>query len=465
MNTPFMVGSILAGKYRIDDVLGAGGMGYVFAATHVLLNERVAIKVLHPTLFREDGIRSRFLQEARAAAKIRGEHIVRVRDTDILEDGTPYLVMEYLEGHDLEQLVSERGPMPFKLAVECVLQVCQALAEAHFVGIVHRDIKPANIFLTERPDGSPLIKVLDFGISKIISDADGSVNLTKTAEIRGSPLFMSPEQMRRPKEVDGRSDVWSLGVTLFYLVSGSFPFYSENTLDLCLMVLQEKPVPLRAKRADAAPGLERVIGRCLQKNVSDRYANVAEFAAALAEFGAPSAQESARRVERILSGMSTRRASRASMIPGVGELPPPPSPPSAIAETSKAMSVANAPVEGVPGAQTDDVSQTLPLVRRRWAERRVMVPAAGSLLLLVVLVLWMGTGGDGGPDVLVLEGRIPSMPKAAAVSVQHADVGNGEVFEGPDAGAADGGGNAGQAPARAPVVKKPFRKGFGLGGR
>lgn len=328
MNVPFKVGSILANKYRVDRVLGSGGMGYVLAATHVRLNERVALKLLHPNVRNEAGLSARFLQEARSAAKIRSEHIVRVRDVDALEDGSPYLVMEYLEGRDLEGLVRLHGPLPIPIAAEYMMQVCVALAEAHWAGVVHRDMKPANIFLTQRSDGTPLIKVLDFGISKVIAGEDGSVDLTRTAEIRGSPLFMSPEQMRRPREVDGRSDLWSVGVTLFYLLTGTCPFLSENALELCLTILQDEPVPLRRKRPDAPHALEHVIGRCLQKNPADRYANAGELSMALSVFAAPEAQAFADRAVRISSGGGvTARGrlpsvadsapdSRVSMMPG-----------------------------------------------------------------------------------------------------------------------------------------------------
>lgn len=429
MNVPFEVGSILGHKYRIDQVLGVGGMGYVLAATHIRLNERVAIKLLRPNICADSDMASRFLQEARAAAKIRGEHIVRVRDTDILDDGTPYLVMEYLEGHDLECLVQGRGAMPIALAVEFVLQVCQALAEAHFVGIVHRDIKPANIFLTERPDGSALIKVLDFGISKTISDSDGSVNLTKTAEIRGSPLFMSPEQMRRPREVDGRSDVWSLGVTLFYLLSGSFPFLSDNTLDLCLMVLQDEPVLLRAKRADAPLGLERVIVRCLQKKPGDRYANVADLAADLAEFGPPGAQSLAEKVARILSGNTTRRGGRPAGISGEEEgrmsLIPAPAKPVADGGTTRTLAYAK-PVDDVPMAgevlrgRAGNETVTTPYeARKPWrGHRYLLISALLSGLVSALIVLWIAWPDEAPAEAPVAASAQPSALVVVAAPVE-----------------------------------------------
>jgi serine/threonine protein kinase len=301
MGAPIKVGDVIAGKYQIERVLGAGGMGVVMAARHLKLGERVAIKFLQREVLMDPIRVERFLREGRACARIRGEHIARVYDIGTLENDAPYIVMEYLRGSDLSALVKQRGPLPVNTATEYGLQVCEALAEAHSVGIVHRDLKPANLFVTERSDGSPMIKVIDFGIAKVIEGADGSVDATKTGEeIRGSPLYMSPEQMRRPRQLDVRSDIWSFGVTLYNLLTGSYPFFSMSVLELCGMIFQEAPAPLREKRADVPPELETVILRCLEKDANKRYQDVGELAAALAEFAPPEARPSAERAARIL---------------------------------------------------------------------------------------------------------------------------------------------------------------------
>ena len=204
-------GDVLAGKYRVDRVLGVGGMGVVVAATHLQLEERVALKFMLPEAYGDPDLAARFTREARAAVKLKSEHVARVLDVGTLDTGAPYIVMEYLDGTDLADELHKKGPLPVHEAAEYVLQACDALAEAHALGIVHRDLKPANLFLTRRGDGSPLVKLLDFGISKTSAFNDAGVAMTKTAAMMGSALYMSPEQMTSPKDVDARADVWALG--------------------------------------------------------------------------------------------------------------------------------------------------------------------------------------------------------------------------------------------------------------
>ncbi|HEX6765337.1 MAG TPA: serine/threonine-protein kinase, partial [Polyangiaceae bacterium] len=194
MDAPVQPGDVLADKYRVERVLGVGGMGVVVSAHHVHLKQRVALKFLLPDLASNPNVVERFLREAQSASTIRSEHVVRVSDVGVLASGAPYMIMEHLEGSDLAKVLLERGRLPVTRAVDYVLQAMEALAEAHGAGIVHRDLKPSNLFLTERADGSPLIKVLDFGISKVTkSDGDASSrSLTRTAGLMGSPLYMSP---------------------------------------------------------------------------------------------------------------------------------------------------------------------------------------------------------------------------------------------------------------------------------
>src|SRR6187549_2799480 len=217
-------GELLAGKYRVEQVLGAGGMGYVVAAMHEQLGQRVAVKLLVPELCENEDSVTRFLREARAAVKIHSEHVARVLDVGELTNGSPYMVMEFLSGRDLAEELDLPGELEIEVAIDYVLQASEAVAEAHSLGLIHRDLKPANLFLTHRPDGSPLVKVLDFGISKVSSPEAAQLSLTHTQAMMGSPLYMSPEQMRSSKDVDRRADIWSLGIILHELLAGDVPF-------------------------------------------------------------------------------------------------------------------------------------------------------------------------------------------------------------------------------------------------
>ena len=279
------VGNLLAGKFRIEKLIGNGGMGLVFAAHHVHLDQRVAIKVLRPrALKHQEAIRC-FLGEAQAAAKLDSQHIVRVLDANAFECGLTFLVMEYLEGNDLSQWVANKGTLPVAQVVDFVLQACEALALAHTAGIVHRDVKPSNLFCCERPDGSQCIKVIDFGISIIQPLAADYCALGSHANpVMGSPHYMSPEQLKSPATVDARADIWSLGVTLFELLTGHLPF-DGNTLPELEATIAGQPTPaIGSYRVDVPPTLQEVVGRCLRKDAQLRYASIAELANALQPF-------------------------------------------------------------------------------------------------------------------------------------------------------------------------------------
>jgi serine/threonine-protein kinase len=300
---PIQVGDVVAGKYRVDRLLGEGGMGIVVAATHVQLDERVALKFLRPSVASNPEVVQRFIREARAAVKVRSEHVARVLDVGTLEAGTPYMVMEYLDGQDLSQTIASRGPLPVGETVTYVLQACEAVAEAHSLGIVHRDLKPANLFLARRPNGRPIVKVLDFGISKVASTADNPA-LTKAAAMMGSPSYMSPEQMVAASSVDVRADVWALGVVLYELLTGKLPFVAETMPELVGMILQNGYTPTAALRPDVPPGLQAAIDGCLQKDRVHRYRNVAELAAGIVPFGPPRSDLSLERISHVL-GLTT----------------------------------------------------------------------------------------------------------------------------------------------------------------
>jgi eukaryotic-like serine/threonine-protein kinase len=297
---PIQVGDVVAGKYRVDRVLGEGGMGVVVAATHEQLDERVALKFLRPVVASNPEVVQRFVREARAAVKVRSEHVARVLDVGTLASGTPYMVMEYLDGQDLAQTLAGRGPLPVGETVTYVLQACEAVAEAHSLGIVHRDLKPANLFLARRPNGRPVVKVLDFGISKITASGADNPVLTKAAAMMGSPSYMSPEQMVAAGSVDVRADVWALGVVLYELLTGKLPFVAETMPELVGMILQQGYTPVSALRPDVPPGLQATIDRCLQKDRALRHRNVAELAAGLVPFGPPRSDLSLERIAHVL---------------------------------------------------------------------------------------------------------------------------------------------------------------------
>ncbi len=284
------VGELIAGKFRVDRLIGRGGMGIVAAATHVELDQRVAVKVLDDELARDPQNVERLLREARACANLRSEHSCRVIDVGRLDSGAPYIVMELLEGADLASV----GRLPLATAAGYVVQACVALAEAHGRGIVHRDLKPGNLFVTKRLDGSPLVKVLDFGIAKA-PPRRTDVALTRTASLLGSPRYMAPEQLRSARDVDARTDIWGLGVILYELVSGRAPFPAETLTELAVQIAVDPPLPL-----DVDPGFAAIVARCLAKAPADRYADVGQLATALATFAGPDHAKTATLAAKLL---------------------------------------------------------------------------------------------------------------------------------------------------------------------
>jgi serine/threonine-protein kinase len=334
-------GEVLAGKYRVERVLGEGGMGVVVAAHHIGLDERVAIKFLRPEMLENSEAVDRFAREARAAVKIKGEHVARVFDVGTLETGAPYMVMEFLQGEDLSARIRLRGPLGCEDAVAFVLQACEAIAEAHTLGIVHRDLKPSNLFCIRGADGRPAIKVLDFGISKVASlTASAPGPATQTNCVLGTTLYMSPEQLHSAKGVDGRTDIWALGVVLFELLTGRVPFEGETHVQVAVKVSVEAPPSLRAIRPDAPPELEAVIMRCLEKRRELRYPDVAELALALLPFSPKRSKASVERITGIIQS--------AGLSAGAQSVPPSPASSSGmetLAQASVGRSVLRAGVD------------------------------------------------------------------------------------------------------------------------
>lgn len=292
-------GEVLAGKYRIEQKLGEGGMGVVYAATHLALDQPVAIKLLRTEMASHPEVAERFQREARAAAMIKSEHVARVLDVSTLDSGEPYMVMEYLEGRDLEKTLEEDGPLTVARAASVIVEACHPLAEAHAQGIVHRDLKPANLFLAKQPGGRMVLKVLDFGISKATKD---SKKLTATSVIMGTPYYMSPEQIRTASDVDARSDVWALGVILYELVSGTLPFVGDNAASIIAAISMDAAIPLRQVAPGAPDGLARICDKCLLKDRDYRYRDVGELARALLPFtiDGDASKERVAQIERVL---------------------------------------------------------------------------------------------------------------------------------------------------------------------
>ncbi|HSD89938.1 MAG TPA: serine/threonine-protein kinase [Kofleriaceae bacterium] len=290
-------GDILLGKYRVEEIIGVGGMGRVIKASHLYLQQPVAIKVLLPQMVDSQSTVARFLREAQATVRLRSEHIARVMDVGTMPDGTPFMVMEYLEGHDLNQILRHHGPQLAQAVVDLMLQACEGMAEAHAMGIIHRDIKPSNFFITRRPDGSNLLKILDFGISKTPAEIS---ELTGTQTVIGTPTYMAPEQMVSARSTDPRSDLWSMGVVMYQLLAGRPPFEAETYAQLVLKVGTDAPAPLHVPLPG---GLADIVFRCLEKKPENRIQSVGELARMLAPYASDpmSAQQAAERASRILT--------------------------------------------------------------------------------------------------------------------------------------------------------------------
>ena len=394
-DSPVTEGQILAGKYRVERVLGSGGMGVVVAAWHLELEQRVAVKFLHPLALERTDTAERFRREARSAAKIRSEHVARVIDVGIMEGGIPYMVMEYLEGHDVSEEMAKVGMLPIADAIDFVLQAIEALAEAHAAGIVHRDLKPANLFIATRADGTRIVKVLDFGISKsLLGGSVAEMSLTRTSVLIGSPLYMSPEQMRSAKDVDTRTDIWSLGVIMYEMITGQPPYTGDSIPALCASLLSDVPVSMQTLRADVPLELEDVIMHCLTKDRTQRFGTVSELARALAPFGSVSSQLHVDRASRVL---------------GVTDVSPYSAPLRASADASGAT-------RAVPGQRLTPVRGTVD----SWG--RTDAPITGSTenksKSRALLFVGLGAAGAALLSVALLLGmRQPNTPPSASASV------------------------------------------------
>lgn len=281
-------GDMIAGRYEVEGIAGEGGMAVVYSARHLHLQERFAIKVLRPLYAAGRATVSRFMQEARAAAQLRSEHVCRVFDVGLLPDGAPYIVMELLEGASLGEVIARNEPLSVEEIVEYTIQACEALTEAHACGVVHRDIKPENLFLTRKSDGWRAVKLLDFGISKIVDrDAlDTSIRRHRdTGNMLGTPHYMAPEQVRSSRDVDSRSDLWSLGVVLYELLGGRLPFDGTTVPEISAAIIETEPTSLAAIRPDLPEQVVEAVHWCLSKQPELRVSSACELAVELMRFG------------------------------------------------------------------------------------------------------------------------------------------------------------------------------------
>jgi serine/threonine protein kinase len=427
---PLRAGQIVAEKYRIVELVGTGGMGVVFAAVHLDLDRRVALKVMRTDAYGDEEAVTRFMREARTAARLEGPHVAKVLDVGRLESGAPYLVMELLKGQNLQSLVAESGPLPVEEAADYLLEACEALAEAHGAGVVHRDLKPANLFLTRDAYGESSIKVLDFGISKCLNPGiTADPGLTDSRTMMGSPAYMSPEQMRSSRNVDHRTDIWGLGTALFELVTGRVAWSGDSLSEVCVQVASD-PAPSIRQLVPSAPGeLDAIVARCLEKRPERRYQHVADLAVAVSPFASPRGRVTLERVLRISGHGKEHAATTATRLAAFGSEPIPavtaaaddagPGSTLLSAGSSAASSERSAPVEPPPAeaaAKRPDAvrpetfrgtATTRPGRLPRRSAKLATLGSVGVGLLVIGLGMWWqrtwktagGVGVAGAPNL------------------------------------------------------------------
>jgi len=420
------VGEVIAGKYRVDSELGAGGMGVVLCATHLGLGQRVAIKVLTVSDEdeRRDEARSRFLREGRATAALVSDHVVRVYDVGTLDNGAPFMVMELLRGHDLARTLLQHGQLSIERACDCVRQAAEAIACAHAQNIVHRDLKPSNLFLTQRSDGTPLVKVLDFGISKTTGSEPERItsNLTAARSVLGTPFYMSPEQVRDAKAVDLRTDIWSLGLILHELLSGSPAFEGTTLPGVCAAIAADPPAALRLKRPEVPPEVEAIVLKCLEKNPEKRFQSARELIAVLSPWtGRPETSALSDPTVRSSSSMSFELEERRT-----GDTVALTSPSDTGTLASAVFTRSGPRLKGFGPANHDKSDATMvesplapnsaPAATERGFNRRGKVALAIGGALLLALVSWVVRGTQHGESEAPSSAPTPPLSAVSAAA-------------------------------------------------
>jgi serine/threonine-protein kinase len=350
-----LFGKTIGGKYVVRSVLGEGGMGTVFEAEHITIGRSVAVKVLHPNQARKKDAVRRFHQEARAAGAIGHPNICEVYDLGTLDDGSPYLVMERLQGETLADRIAAEGGLPFDDVIDILTQVLSGLVAAHEKGIVHRDIKPENVFLTRRVGCPPICKLLDFGVSKVIGSLIGGkeedLELTRTGMVMGTPYYMSPEQARGDRNLDARVDLYACGVILYEALTGRRPFTAANYNALLLQILSTKPKPARELRPALPAGFDAVLDKAMARSRDDRYRSAAEFQRDLQELrdrhntaGTNVLAEAMRAFESVKAMPVAKPAQRKAGVPASPMQPPRPAPPASKREKQPTPSSVEIPI-------------------------------------------------------------------------------------------------------------------------
>ncbi len=393
------VGTVVDGKYRIDAILGRGAMGVVVSATHLDLRETVALKFLNLRVgAKGDDFHLRFRREAQLCAKLRSEHVARVIDVGVWQERTPYMVMEHLAGHDLSQIIKARGPLPLDVALDYIVQVCVGLAEAHGIGVVHRDLKPSNLFITQRSDGSDLVKILDFGISKW-SVEDDIGELTQSGVVLGSPKYMAVEQLFGSANVDSRADVWSIGAIFYAMLSGKSPYDFPTITRLCAeLATNNPPTSLRVTRPEVPPALDAALMRCFERDRERRVQNVGDLAGDLLD--AVDAPFAASVRDKIAASLDPKRArepvGRSSTMHslGTGQYRALTSLSMSSSGVSQVSSMARSGSGAVLAITPDMVSTSTPPV----SKRRRGVALAGLAAGVVVLAAFLATRSETAPS-------------------------------------------------------------------
>ena len=420
-------GEVLDGKYQIERLLGEGGMGAVAKATHLLRRAPVALKFMSPAVMSLPGAVERFINEGVAASQIDSDHVVKIYDVGQLKTGAPYLVMEYMEGVDLSDLLAKEGTpgLPVARSVYFIVQTLRGLQVAHAASIVHRDMKPSNCFVIVKDGEADFVKLLDFGISKVQQPGGG--NITRTNSALGTPLYMSPEQARSPRDVDLRSDLYSVGVILYELLTGRTPFHSETGefTEILFKIFTMDPPPIKALRPDLPDGLCEVIHRALARDPKDRFASATEMAQALSPWADERSQHMLLRMRNVASRMP-------SVVPPKMSGPPAPQqsviPPALSARASQEEALAQTqhgaasmpapamhsgalagPSHGAPRTDigvTRDAGASTMQSQRGGAKRSSLVYAVSIALALVLL----------GGGAMALRSRLSSSSTASASS-------------------------------------------------